>query len=193
MSKPNALLDKVKPFIAMRQKADAKPELQPTFLPDLPLPADKEKDAVFGHDSIARNLSKIIQSCPSPFTIGLFGKWGTGKTTVINLLISNLRSAKKPMAVATVDAWKYEEDSLRRQLLISLDDELNLGLNYKDRLNQTLTESDPTRGRIKYDLGLLLNTVGIIALSIVLVGFLLKLSPSTLASVAADLLTQCFF
>lgn len=190
MGKIKALFEKGKHLIKMARKADSEKDLQPHFLPDAPLPADKEKDAAFGHDSIASNLAKIIQLCPSPFTIGLFGKWGTGKTTVINLLISKLQSSRKPIVVAKVDAWKYEEDSLRRQLLITLDDELGLGLKYKDELNQTLTEADPTKGKIKYDLGLLLNTAGVIALSSVLVGFILKLSIPTLTTVASDLLIQ---
>ncbi|MEK9207330.1 MAG: P-loop NTPase fold protein, partial [Patescibacteria group bacterium] len=37
------------------------------------------------------------------------------------------------------DTWKYERDSFRRQFLISLDQKLNLGLNYKETLNQSLS------------------------------------------------------
>jgi len=40
---------------------------------------------------------------------------------------------------------------------------LNLGLNYKDTLNQTLTRSDPTKGTIKFDWGIFLNVYGFIA------------------------------
>ncbi|MBU4446022.1 KAP family NTPase, partial [bacterium] len=165
----------------MIQKTKASKALDPKFLPDIPLVADNEKDAAFGHDSIADNLSKIIQTCPSPFTIGLFGKWGTGKTTVINLLINKLKSSAKPIAVAKVDAWKYEEDSLRRQLLITLDNELGLDLQYKDKLNQTLTETDPAKGRITFDWGLLRGVATVISIALIIVGFLFQYLPRNIA------------
>ncbi|MCM8812208.1 MAG: KAP family NTPase [Candidatus Omnitrophica bacterium] len=174
----DALLEKGKRIIRMKEKPKKAEELQPRFLPDVPLPADKEKDAVFGHGSIARNLAKIIQSCPAPFTIGLFGKWGTGKTTVINLLSSELESSKRPIRIARVDAWKYEEDSLRRQFLITLDNELQLGLQYQDKLNQTLTEADPTKGRITFDWGLLTRGTVAVSAGLVLIGFILQHLPA---------------
>ena len=47
------------------------------FLPERPLETAKEfSDAKFGHEQIASALEKIIIKCPTPFTIGLFGKWG---------------------------------------------------------------------------------------------------------------------
>ncbi len=144
------------------------------FLSDLPLAADEEQKVRFGHIDIAENLKQIILNCPTPFTIGLFAKWGTGKTTIINLLRESLKQESKFIAVANVDTWKYEGDSLRRQFLITLDEELNLGLNYKDKLNQTLTESDPTKGPIKFDWGILLNVYGLITCFLVVAGLILR-------------------
>ena len=70
------------------------------------------------------------------------------------------------------DTWKYERDSFRRQFLITLDNDLKLGLDFKNRLNQSLTETDPTLGQIKFDKRLLFNQLGIIALVIIGVGLL---------------------
>jgi len=98
------------------------------FLSDMPLSADQEQQVRFGHVGIAENLRQVVLKCPTPFTIGLFAKWGTGKTTILNLLRKRLEETSKAIAITNVDAWKYEGDSLRRQFLITLDEELNLSL-----------------------------------------------------------------
>lgn len=85
------------------------------FLSDLPLAADREQDVRFGHLGIANNLRDIILQSPLPFTIGLFGRWGSGKTTIINVLKKKLEENK--VAVLKFDVWKHERDSLRRALL----------------------------------------------------------------------------
>src|SRR5690606_26578662 len=53
----------------------------------------------------------------SPHTIGLFGAWGTGKSTIIEM-VQNDKELKMP--VFLFDAWKYQEDTLRRTFLIKL-------------------------------------------------------------------------
>lgn len=86
-----------------------------TFLSDQPLPADRAQEMRFGHLSIADNLADIILRCPHPFTIGLFGKWGVGKTSIINVLKERLLS--KDVATVVFDIWKHEGDALRRTFL----------------------------------------------------------------------------
>jgi len=86
-----------------------------TFLSDQPLSADREQEMRFGHPSIADTLEDIILSCPTPFTVGLFGKWGVGKTSIINVLKERLLS--KDVATVIFDIWKHEVDSLRRTFL----------------------------------------------------------------------------
>ena len=84
-------------------------------LPDCEV-TDLAKDA-FKHQQIAAVLRDLIVSCPQPFSIGLFGKWGTGKSTIVKFLISEIR---KPNTIGVVafDVWKFSGDSLRRALLI---------------------------------------------------------------------------
>lgn len=142
------------------------------FLSDSPLAGDVARDLSFGHKSIADSLVKIVQYCPKPFTIGLFGKWGTGKTTIIHWLTNQLD--KNHFCIVHIDAWKYEGDSLRRQFLITLDEELELGLDYKKVLNQSLSEVDPTKGNFKFDKSMFLNRIGVVILVITLLALVLK-------------------
>lgn len=76
------------------------------------------------HPSIAETLKDIIVNCPLPFTIGLFGKWGTGKSSISNFLKSKLKIEDKTVAFIDFDVWKYEDDSLRRYFLINLVEKL---------------------------------------------------------------------
>lgn len=92
------------------------------FLLDQPLEADVElSDVKFGHEEIAKALENTIIHCPTPFTIGLFGDWGSGKSTIANLLKRNLAN-KVPTVI--FDVWKDDEHSLRRVFLKELDKQL---------------------------------------------------------------------
>jgi len=90
------------------------------FLSDQPLKFDELSQVKFGHEGIAETVKNIVLACPTPFTIGLFGKWGTGKSTITNLLHEKLK--QKGIVVVSFDVWKYEEDSLRRTFLQSVVD-----------------------------------------------------------------------
>jgi len=85
------------------------------FFSDRPLTADREQDIRFGHIGIVDSLRETVLNCPLPFTTGLFGKWGCGKTTILNVLRKKLEDDK--IAVVNFDVWKHEGDSLRRTFL----------------------------------------------------------------------------
>jgi predicted KAP-like P-loop ATPase len=70
----------------------------------------------FAHADVAKVLVGAIQEAPSPFTIGLFGGWGTGKSTVLESVAARLAAVESTAYVA-FDVWKYEGDSLRRQFI----------------------------------------------------------------------------
>lgn len=96
---------------------------QAKFLSDKPLTADYEQNDRFGHSGIAENLNQIVLTCPVPFTIGLFGKWGTGKTSVLNILKDKLTTDNK-VPVVIFDVWKHEGDALRRTFLKEIVEQL---------------------------------------------------------------------
>ncbi len=96
------------------------------FLADTPLNRLEEGDA-FQHDSYVKTLITAIDDVTPPFTLGLFGAWGVGKTTIINEVQSTLNSRDGETSVrcAIVDVWKFEGDSLRRQILRDFQKELS--------------------------------------------------------------------
>jgi hypothetical protein len=86
------------------------------FLDERPLQtSDEFKTSHFGHEEIATTLIKIVKNSPAPFTIGLFAKWGAGKSTVANSLRTQLPNENIPVVI--FDVWKHEGDALRRTFL----------------------------------------------------------------------------
>ncbi|MDD5639198.1 MAG: P-loop NTPase fold protein [Candidatus Pacebacteria bacterium] len=131
-------------------------------------PIDNDEEIEFGHDEIAKSIFSVIKKAATPFTIGLYGKWGLGKTTIA-------KSVKKladqnNFKVFYFDVWKYERDSFRRQFLIELDNELKLDFDFKKTLNQSLSESDPLKGKIGFDYRVVFNQLGILFLVLLVIG-----------------------
>lgn len=79
-----------------------------------------EKDAL--HFTPACQAFKELITDPqtrTPLVIGIFGRWGTGKTTFMTLLRNELRSKK--LATVWFNAWQYsQEDELWAAFLQSL-------------------------------------------------------------------------
>lgn len=90
-----------------------------TFLPDEPTDSNQDGFFSFYHDLLEPALRDIVKSKTSPKTIGIYGPWGTGKSTIIKMLKADTENLEYPIFV--FDAWKYQKDSLRRTFLIKFD------------------------------------------------------------------------
>lgn len=78
----------------------------------------------------AENLTATIRNAPERcvFTIGLFGSWGSGKSSIIETTKSNFVADKRlNIKFVTYDAWKYVNDSFRRMFLL----EIQKGLGFQ--------------------------------------------------------------
>lgn len=82
--------------------------------------ADLAAEDSFGHRAYTEVLAEAILATEPPFTIGVFGDWGVGKTTITKTHLAEVlkaRAKRGSIAYAYFDVWKYEGDSLRRQFL----------------------------------------------------------------------------
>lgn len=72
----------------------------------------------------ADTLSEVISNAPKDrvFTIGLFGNWGSGKSSIIKTVREKMETPK--VKFITYDAWKYANDSFRRMFLLKIQEEL---------------------------------------------------------------------
>ncbi len=72
----------------------------------------------FNHRVIADSILEILEKNDPPMTIGLFGGWGVGKSSIMNLIESLLDRDK--YAYVYFNAWKYSGDSFRREFLLTV-------------------------------------------------------------------------
>lgn len=77
----------------------------------------------------ADTLVKIIKNTPQDkvFTIGLFGSWGSGKSSIIKTVKDTIEKEDDKVKFITYDAWKYVNDSFRRMFLLKIQQELKQG------------------------------------------------------------------
>ncbi|MCK4598580.1 hypothetical protein KAU37_01930 [Candidatus Bipolaricaulota bacterium] len=114
------------------------------FLDDQPKKDLQEEDA-FGHVYYARTLYSILENTETSisYAIGLFGKWGIGKTTIINELDRLIKeNATEKSAVGPfhnykllkLDAWEYSDENFRREFLLDLGERFNCRKKVKSKI-----------------------------------------------------------
>ncbi|MEE6209458.1 P-loop NTPase fold protein [Salarchaeum sp. III] len=89
------------------------------FLSDSPI-EDVDKDE-FRHQEYVDTLERMVEDVNPPWNIGVFGEWGSGKTSIIRMLYSRLRERDTNYVCVEFDAWKHAEESIRTDLLLNLD------------------------------------------------------------------------
>jgi len=77
------------------------------------------------HTPVASAISYSIISEPKLKVIGLLGRWGSGKSTIVKEVEAKLESAKESYLTFTYDAWLHQNNPLRRSFLESLVQFLN--------------------------------------------------------------------
>ncbi len=110
-------------------------EFQYNFLNDRPT----NKDDIGTHETIAESLLSIIHSnLKKPFVIGLFGDWGVGKSSIVEMLQEKVRTSKETIKVVVVDAWRKHRETFLREFVKKLAREL---LN-KEQAEKIAEETD---------------------------------------------------
>ena len=80
--------------------------IMPTSVIDRPLNGDNEKD-LFDIDGYQRALVEFIKGAEAPLTIALQGEWGSGKTSLMNVLKAELTHGNVPYYAIEVNTWHY--------------------------------------------------------------------------------------
>lgn len=92
---------------------NSKATCQTVLLSDTPEKSDLFNGA---HEKLANAILNLIETEAGGKTIGLEGEWGSGKSTVINLLKNKLIENEES-EVVLFDAWAHQGDPLRRSFL----------------------------------------------------------------------------
>lgn len=113
-----------------------------TGFPDVPIKAEGENQ--FNTENYVNALFEFILECSTPMTIAIQGDWGTGKTSMMNMIekkIKEEKEAKKIEGIECVDfnTWQYSQFNLGDQLPVLL-------LN---KLVNALAKEDQNKAKIK--------------------------------------------
>ena len=75
-------------------------------------------DDQLGFADFRESLRRAIVNGPTPVTIGIFGDWGSGKTSLMRMLEEDLRDTHRTV---WFDAWKFsDQEVLSRALVMTL-------------------------------------------------------------------------
>lgn len=81
----------------------------------------------------ALGLASFIEDCQTPLTIGVQGEWGSGKTSLMKMVVAALEASDRPKLITWFDTWQYgalgEDEGLGIQLLIDLNAALTSALD----------------------------------------------------------------
>jgi len=79
------------------------------FQKGLILTDDIADDPILDFNLYANAIANIVRNSQPKFTIGIFGDWGTGKTTLINAVDKILQSDSDLIRVR-LEAWRYKQE-----------------------------------------------------------------------------------
>lgn len=73
-----------------------------------------DKSPTFEFESLANTIANIIKTSHPRFTTGIYGEWGTGKTTLMKAIQKNLEDndseSQQKVFPIWFNAWKYERE-----------------------------------------------------------------------------------
>ena len=120
--------------------------------PDRPIESIKNNS--FGTNTYVDVLSEFITSCETPMTIAIQGDWGTGKTSMMNMIKESLDENVVPVWFNT---WQYSQFNLGNQLPILL---LNKLIGKINNNSATLKELVTKGAKILGQIGVGIATKG---------------------------------
>jgi len=140
----------------------------------------------FRHKEYVDTLEQVVRSVDPPWNIGVFGEWGSGKTSIIKMLYSRLEENDTDYVCVEFDAWKHAEESIRTDLLLNLDQAIGEKNGQKvngeyavlgeDRITRTLFDVEESEGNDGEDLTMIEEAKKWYSTSRLLVGALLSLA-----------------
>ncbi len=74
-------------------------------------------DDFFRHQDVANNIIKILDNTKPPYNIAVIGKWGLGKSSLINMVSNYIEANPRNYLKVEINAWKYEKETLAKVFL----------------------------------------------------------------------------
>ena len=74
-------------------------------------------DDFFRHQDVANNILHILKHTTPPYNIAVIGKWGLGKSSLINMVAHSIDQEPDNFLRVDINAWKYEKEALAKVFL----------------------------------------------------------------------------
>ena len=169
------------------------------FIPDKEIVLTENSD-LLKTKVYSDNLVRVIENSPKDkvFSIGLFGGWGAGKSSIIASARDKLENSKNKVKFITYDAWKYANDSFRRMFLLKVQEELKM--QQCDEMRRFYrSETEETKPKIAFNrkgafMGIIVLLILLLLLQVFATNQIVKLSATlgALGSFLVALLSGCF-
>lgn len=82
-------------------------------------PVNNINDDLFSIEAYINALCSFIRSCETPMTISIQGDWGSGKTSMMNMMKANLQGSAWPIWFNT---WQFSQFNMGNMLVFSMMD-----------------------------------------------------------------------
>jgi hypothetical protein len=139
-------------------------------------PQDDESQDRFSHSTYVDVIIDTISHCDTPHNLGVFGKWGTGKSTILKFLAKRITTNPEltnRYEYFYLDAWKLTVETFRQQVLESLNAHFGGKVKNIENTLWNILESGKETS-VEVDLPSLISVVVLVGLAVI--GTTLKLA-----------------
>jgi hypothetical protein len=85
------------------------------------IPVQDMADESLGLREYAEALTEFVLKCDTPITVALQGDWGSGKTSLLNLVLQGVKKKEGAKAkIVWFNTWQYSQFSMDDSLAVSL-------------------------------------------------------------------------
>ncbi|MBN1175333.1 hypothetical protein JXA48_01690 [Candidatus Woesearchaeota archaeon] len=135
----------------------------------------EEEDKLYYNELYAGKLEQIISKNKDKcIKVGLFAKFGSGKTSTINILWQRLKNKRKVTLkkknkrfIHVKSLWDYSPEDILKKIIVSVDKQANLKLNLNKEINSETTYIDEKEKRINFLTYITISLFALIGISLI--------------------------
>lgn len=131
------------------------------------LPIEDINDEALGLGDYIDSLSEFIKTCQTPMTIALQGDWGSGKTSLMNMIQKNIYSDeinKQSYKIIWCNSWQYSQFHLQNEMslliLQHIVNELKKDNIFAERAKDKFIQVSKSIGRVMFKVGMVALSQG---------------------------------
>ncbi|WP_417873612.1 KAP family P-loop NTPase fold protein [Xanthomarina gelatinilytica] len=173
------------------------------FIKDEVFFLNKEKD-LLGTLPYSNTLFSIIKNTSGKRNIGLFGSWGSGKSTILNTLKTQIEKHNEDVVNKTnrvayfeFDAWKYSRDDFRRSFILefkeTFEDNIVATKKLRELLYSETTVEDPKKTQFKFNRFALSDWIILLFAVLAILFIIFPIMDTPEERVAKNIITLIFF